>query len=195
MHHARQSTLHLVDYVSGPPLWRATFVVKTPSPMAKTRKQKEELLEKLKNIVDQSAGMAFIHFTGLSVEETSELRNLLREKGVGYTVPKKRLLKRALETKKIEGEQPELEGEIAIAYGEDSLAPAREVYEFAKTHKDQLAIVGGVYEDAYRDREFMLSIASIPSTEILYGQFVNLINSPIQRFAVVLDQIASKQNA
>ncbi len=30
----------------------------------------------------------------------------------------------------------------------------------------------------------------IPSREVLYAKFVNIINSPIQRFAVVVDQIA-----
>lgn len=194
----------MVTYVSGPPYRRANLFnrrwIRSTAGltqlrfMAKTRKQKEEALAKLTTIVDQSVGMAFLHFVGLTVEETNELRNLLREKNVGYTVPKKRLLTRALESKKLEGDLPELEGEIAIVYSsEDDLAPAREVYEFAKAHKDQLSIVGGVYDSMYRDQEFMLSIASIPSTEVLYGQFVNLINSPIARFAVVLDQIAQQK--
>jgi ribosomal protein L10 len=39
----------------------------------------------------------------------------------------------------------------------------------------------------------MLEIAMIPSREVLYAQFVNLINSPIQRFAVVLNAIAESK--
>jgi ribosomal protein L10 len=40
------------------------------------------------------------------------------------------------------------------------------------------------------DAAAMMSIATIPPLQTLRGMFVNLINSPIQRFAVVLDQIA-----
>jgi ribosomal protein L10 len=39
----------------------------------------------------------------------------------------------------------------------------------------------------------MMEIAMIPSREVLYAQFVNLINTPIQQFAVVLDQIAKNK--
>ena len=38
-----------------------------------------------------------------------------------------------------------------------------------------------------------MEIAMIPSREVLYAQFVNLINSPIQQFVVVLDQIAKSK--
>jgi ribosomal protein L10 len=41
----------------------------------------------------------------------------------------------------------------------------------------------------------MTAIAAIPSQKTLYAQFVNLINSPIQRFAVVLDAIAKTKTA
>jgi hypothetical protein len=39
----------------------------------------------------------------------------------------------------------------------------------------------------------MLGIATIPPLQTLRGMFVNIINSPIQRFAVVLDQIAASK--
>ena len=41
----------------------------------------------------------------------------------------------------------------------------------------------------------MISIASIPTLQVLYGQFVNLINSPIQGFAMVLSEIAKQKEA
>jgi len=41
----------------------------------------------------------------------------------------------------------------------------------------------------------MTAIATIPPREVLYAQFVNVINSPIQRLAVALDQISQKKSA
>jgi len=56
-----------------------------------------------------------------------------------------------------------------------------------------LNILGGIFEGKFIGSESMTEIAMIPSREILYAKFVNLINSPIQRLAVVLDQISNKK--
>jgi len=105
-------------------------------------------------------------------------------------VAKKTLIKRTLSEAGIKGEFPELNGEIAIAYGTDLTAPAREINEFVKKFKDNIAIAGGIFEGRYMDKTEMAEIASIPPLKTLYGMFVNIINSPIQRCAIALDQIA-----
>jgi large subunit ribosomal protein L10 len=158
--------------------------------MAITKQKKTEILQDIEGIVDGAASMVFVRFTGLPVSETTAMRKGLREKGVGYRVAKKTLMKRVLGGKAFAGELPELAGEIAIAYGSDALAPAREVYTFEKQFKDKVAIVGGVFENKYMNASEMTVIASIPSMLVLRGQFVNLINSPIQRIVTVLDRIA-----
>ena len=56
-----------------------------------------------------------------------------------------------------------------------------------------MSIIGGIFEGKFLGGPAMMEIAMIPSRETLYAQFVNLINSPIQRFAVVLDAIANSK--
>jgi len=163
--------------------------------MAILKEKKKEILKKVKDAVDTSDSVVFVNFHGLGVSDTTELRKELRNKGVGYTVAKKTLVRRALDDASVVGEMPAIDGELAIAYGKDLIAPAREVYTFQKQHKENLSILGGVFEGKYMNKEEMMEIASIPETPVLYGQFVNLINSPIQRFAVVLDQIAQSKEA
>jgi large subunit ribosomal protein L10 len=90
---------------------------------------------------------------------------------------------------------PEMPGQIAIAYSADLLTPAREVLAFQKGHKENISIIGGVFEGKYMDATEMMSIATIPPLQTLRAMFVNLINSPIQRFAVVVNAIAEKQSA
>ena len=85
---------------------------------------------------------------------------------------------------------PEFVGELAMVYGDDLTAPAREFFTFQKKYKDSVKIVGGIFEGKYMTVEEMTAVAMIPSQKTLYAQLVNLINSPIQRFAVVLDAIA-----
>ncbi len=88
---------------------------------------------------------------------------------------------------------PELPGELALAFGDDELSPARGIFDFQKKLEGRVNIMGGVFEGAYKTREEMTVIASIPPLDVLRGMFVNIINSPIQRFAVALDQIALKK--
>ena len=163
--------------------------------MAITKEKKKEIYEKINGVINSSSSMVFVNFHGLSVSNTTSLRKGLRENEVDYVVAKKTIIKRAFEDSKIEGELPTLDGELALAYGEDLITPAREIYNFQKKHKKNIQILGGVFEGKYMGQEEMTNIATIPPMEVLRAQFVNLINSPIQQFVVALDQIAQAKEA
>jgi len=158
-----------------------------------SKQRKIEVVNELEGSLKNANSVVFVKFDKLKVSDVNALRRGLQKENIGYKVSKKTLLERVLSGKGVEGELPNLEGQVAIAYGEDLLAPAREVYSFQKGHKENISIVGGVFEGKYKNAEEMLSIATIPPLQTLRGMFVNLINSPIQRFAVVLDQIAQKK--
>lgn len=163
--------------------------------MAITLDKKKELVQGLETSLKTAESVVFVKFDKLTVGNVNTLRRNLQKEGVGYVVAKKTLLKRALGTHGVTGDMPEMPGQIAIAYGADLLAPAREVFAFAKGHKENVSIVGGVFEGKYMNAEEMMSIATIPPLQTLRGMFVNLINSPIQRMAVVLDQIAQTKTS
>lgn len=162
--------------------------------MAISKAKKSEIVSDVSKILADSKSIAFVNFHKLTVTETGEVRKALRAAGVGYRVAKKTLIKRALEEAGITGEMPALDGEISLVYGADLLAPAREVLEFTKKFKDKLSIVGGVFEGGYKSKSEMMAIATIPSMHTLQAQFVQLINSPIQRFVLALNAIADKKN-
>lgn len=161
--------------------------------MAKTKQQKVEISEKVNKTLKDSESVVFVNFHGLGVTETTEMRRTLAGQNVNYFVAKKTLIRRALNDAKIDGDIPELNGEVALASAKDSVAPAREIYSFAKKYKDNISILGGIFENRFMNKEEMTVIASIPSLLVLYGQFVNVINSPIQGLVVALDQIAQKK--
>ena len=162
--------------------------------MALTKDQKKEMIKDLENVISDSKSVVFVHSKGLPVNESNQMRNSLRESGSQYKVIKKTLLGLALDKSKVEGERPELEGEIAIAYGDDLTAPAREIYSFQKKHTDNVEIVGGIFDHVFKDQAQMTEIAQIPGLKELRGMFVNVINSPIQGLAVALNQIAESRN-
>lgn len=161
--------------------------------MAITKEKKQEIVAKLHDAFANAKSFVFVNFHGLNVLGISEMRRALKNAGVTYFVAKKTLVRRALTEAKLEGEIPELPGELAIAWSQDLIAPAREVYGFQKKNPDNLKILGGIFEGKILGQVDMMEIATIPPLPVLHGKFVNIINSPIQRFVIALDQIASKK--
>src|SRR3989344_3508258 len=127
--------------------------------MPRTKIEKKEILEKVESIVKDAVSLVFVNFHGLKVGDTVKVRKQLKKEGVGFFVAKKSLTRKALDTKKIEGTLPELNGELGLAYGKDLIAPAREVYEFQKKFKDSITILGGIFETKFMTREEMMAIA------------------------------------
>lgn len=153
------------------------------------KSKKEEIIKDLEKELAGSESVVFVNFHGITAGNETSLRRDLRNQGVSYRVSRKTLLKRAL-TGKAEGELPPLGGEVAIAYGKDEIAPAREVYNFQKTHKDMLSILGGVFEGKFVDGPRMMEIAMIPSREVLLSKIAFLLKSPIQRLAIAVSEVA-----
>jgi large subunit ribosomal protein L10 len=163
--------------------------------MALTRDKKAAILKKIKEAVKSSQSIAFVNFHGLSVSAADKLRSELKEQGVNYSVAKKTLVRLALSESALTGELPDLPGEIAIAYGDDLITPARGVYDFGKNNANVVKIVGGIFEGRYMSADEMSEVAKIPGREVLYGQLVNLVNSPIQGLVIAIDQIAATREA
>ncbi len=162
--------------------------------MAITKEKKQEILSKLEGIKNDSDSIVFVNFNAMEGNDITAMRAKLRAEGVGYFVAKKTLIARAFDGA-FQGEMPTLDGEIAVAYSSDAIAPAQNIKTFMGEFKDKITIVGGIFQGVYKTKEEMTEIASIPALPVLRGMFVNVINSPIQGMAIVLSAIAEKKNA
>ncbi len=162
--------------------------------MAISKGKKQEILQKLDAVRKSAETMVFVKFTGLKGVDATLMRRTLRERGVGYIVAKKTLMERVLGEGGYTGTLPELPGEVALAYSADQIAPAQSIQEFQKKYKDAVSILGGIFAGSYKSKAEMTEIASIPSLQVLRGMFAQLINSPRQRFAVVLSKVAETKS-
>ena len=156
------------------------------------KSKKEEIIKELEGAIKESKSLVFVNFHGLKVNDETKLRRDLRKQGVGYKVSRKTLLTRALKGK-AEGEVPELAGEIAIAYSKDEIASPREIYNFQKTHKGILNILGGIFDGKFVNGAYMTELAMIPGSEVLLSKLAFLLKSPMQRLALAVSEIAKKK--
>lgn len=160
--------------------------------MAISKEKKKDILAKLDAGLKDASTVAFVRFDRLSVKEADELRKKLREQGVSYYVAKKTLVKRALEKRGYTGEMPAMEGELALAWSADQVAPAKGIFEFAKTHKEQIMFLGGVFDGKYVSKAEITEIAAIPGRDALYGKVVGILNASIANVVRALDAKAKQ---
>ena len=156
--------------------------------MAITKAKKGEILEELKKLFEKASILVFVGFRGLSVAKMSKLRKALRQVGAEFKVAKKRLIKRVLDGFGFSGSLPDLKGEVGVLSASgDAVEPAQVLSKFAKDKEyEGLSILGGVFEKGFVAGAAIKQLASIPSREVLLGQLVYAISSPLRGFVGVL---------
>lgn len=153
--------------------------------MAKTRTQKEELLQELQGAASAKA-LVFTKYTGLSVKDLTELRNKLRASSSTYRVTKNTLLKKALSEAGHEIPQDIYDYQVAVAWSStDEVEPNKIVAEFAKTH-EMLGVLGALVNGEFIDAAGVKKLASLPSREELYAKVVGSIAAPLSGLVNVL---------
>lgn len=154
---------------------------------------KQPIVNEIAESLKDAKGVVLADYRGLTVEQDTQLRRQLREAGVVYKVYKNTLIKRAVEGTEFEPLTAELDGPTAIAISkEDATAPARILFNFAKT-AEALELKSGVVEGTYYDEKGIALIATIPSREELLSKLLGSIQSPVTNFARVIKQIAEKK--
>jgi len=151
-----------------------------------TRKQKEEVIEKISAKIKDSKSMVFVDYRGLSVEDMTAIRRDLREKGVELKVLKQTLFEIAAKQAGAEIDMSELKNHpVAIAFGRDEVEPAKVIYEFSKKH-EALEMVGGALNGKTIAMDELKALALMPSREEMYARVVGSLASPLRGIASVL---------
>ena len=155
--------------------------------------EKQVIIDEIKAKLENAEAAVVIDYMGITVAEADAMRKQLREADVDYTVYKNTLVKRAIEGTKYEGLADALAGPSALAISStDATAPARVLNKVMKEYK-KMEFKAGVIEGELLDAEGVKAVAEIPSRDELIAKFMGSIQSPIENFARVINQIAEQQ--
>ncbi len=163
--------------------------------MSITRNQKETVVSHLNDGIEEAGAVVLADFTGINVEQMTELRRRMREAGVTFTVVKNTLLKRALEDIGVDSEEGIfglLNGPTAIAYATDEVAPAKILKDFSKENKGIPSLKGGFVSGKTFSAGDVISLADMPSREELLSKILGSANAPIQGFVMVTSGVIRK---
>ncbi|UVI39713.1 50S ribosomal protein L10 [Qipengyuania spongiae] len=141
------------------------------------RSQKADSVAQLGAVFKEAGVVVVTRNLGLSVAQSTELRQKMRDAGATYKVAKNRLARLALKDTDYAGIDEYLSGPTALAYSEDPVAAAKVAVDFAKTN-DKLEIVGGSMGATVLDEAGIKALASMPSLDELRGTIVGLVNAP-----------------
>lgn len=151
------------------------------------RPEKERVVTELSEGLRRARGIYLADFTGLNVEEETELRRTLRQAKVQYRVVKNTLARRSAQQAGLEGVLPHLTGPTAFALSfDDPGLPARLIRDFTKK-KNKLAIKAMVYEGELIDASRVDEICDLPSREVLLAKLLGAMNAPIVRLVGTLN--------
>ncbi|MCL4434522.1 MAG: 50S ribosomal protein L10 [Actinobacteria bacterium] len=154
--------------------------------MSKPRPEKVAAVEEVRNMFESSVSAVLTEYRGLTVADMESLRRSLAATGASYKVYKNTLVKRAISGTAHESLGSILEGPNAIAFSTGDLSDMARVLKTFSTSKEHLVIKGGVYEGSVVTREQLISIAELPSREVLLGRLAGMIRAPLQQMADLL---------
>ncbi|MDX6535374.1 MAG: large subunit ribosomal protein [Gaiellales bacterium] len=150
------------------------------------REEKREIVERLVTQIKESKALIVTDYRGLTVTQTAEIRNALREAGASFHVAKNTLARLAAE----QADRPTLveflEGPTAIAFIADDPVPAAKKLSEVARQTRILAVKGGVMNGHTLTADQVRQLGELPPRDVLLSQVVGAIAGPMQNTVGVL---------
>lgn len=150
--------------------------------MSKSRTQKEELLEKYKELIKTKSGYLLVNSDKIDTSTVTKLKIDLKDVGANYTVVKNSIFKVALQDSNQPLQIQEFDGPTAlITFEQDPTEPAKLVKKIQK-NMELLEPRSGVFEGEFLTAQRVMQLADIPSREVLLSRIVGTMNAPLTGF-------------
>ena len=155
------------------------------------RIQKTDLVKTLRNTFEDAASVVVVHCMGLTVSESTDLRNKMRNDNCSFKVTKNKLTRLALKDTKYQHIEEMFRGPTAIGSSKDPVMAAKVLVNFANEN-EKLVIIGGGLEDKSLSKDDVVALAKLPSLNDLRGKLVGLLQAPASKIARITKEPASK---
>jgi large subunit ribosomal protein L10 len=145
------------------------------------RDEKAAVIEEVADQIRSAETIFAVDYRGLSVKDAADLRTRLVEAGATFRVVKNRLTIRAADAAGAESLKELLEGPTAFTFiteGGDAAMAAKALAQYRR-QTDALAFKGGQMGGDVLSIEQIESISRLPARDVLQGQFVGVLASPL----------------
>jgi len=157
-----------------------------------TKSQKAEIIDFLSAEFKAANCVVMCEYKGLSVSELENLRKLARGKDVKVRVVKNTLATIALSNASMTG--VEVKDTNIFVWGEDAIATAKTVSEFAKT-SDKFVVKSAYIDGEASDAAKVEAFSKLPGREELLGMLASVWMGPVRNFTIGLNALKEKKEA
>jgi large subunit ribosomal protein L10 len=170
------------------------------------REQKAAAVAEIAQSLKEADAVFAVDYRGISVPQAAELRTRLREADATFRIVKNSLTERAADEIGADTLKALLEGPTALTFVRGDAALAAKALQTFRRETDKLEFKGGLLGSEAVDTEQILALARLPARDVLYGQLVGVVASPITGLvrglnaliaglALQLGQIAEKKES
>lgn len=157
---------------------------------------KVKQLNELKELLSERSNFVVTTYSGLTVDEISDLRGQIREKGARLKVVKNNLFQLALKegeaySKLGDSMASVLKGPVAVTFvDEDFPSVSKLLVDYAKK-QDKVEIKSGCMDGEFLEKKDVEAVANLPSREELLAIIGRGLNTPATKIATGMNQIIS----
>lgn len=150
-----------------------------------TREKKSNQLLYLKEKMS-SRFLVILGWKGLSVKQQTRIRRQIQDAGAEFTVAKNTLLKKASQERQMEDISSHFKGTTILVSSQNSFPEVAKALQAIIKEYPQVEVKIGVLEGKVIMPEDIKRMASLPSREVLLGQVLSSLISPISLFIQTL---------
>jgi large subunit ribosomal protein L10 len=158
------------------------------------RDQKEAVVAEVATQIQESEAVFAVDYRGISVPQAADLRVKLNDAGARFRVVKNTLTLLAADKAGADPLKEVLDGPTAFTFvaaeGGDVALAAKALAQFRR-ETELLEFKGGVMNGEPLSAEQIGEIARLPAKDVLYGQVVGMIASPITGLVRTLNALIS----
>jgi large subunit ribosomal protein L10 len=147
------------------------------------RDQKAAVIDEIAAEIQEADAIYAVDYRGISVPAAAELRTKLRDADATFRIVKNTLTERAADKAEIAELKELLDGPTALTFVRGDAALAAKALRDQGRATETLAFKGGFMNGAALTPDDINSIARLPAREVLYGQLVGVVASPITGLA------------
>jgi large subunit ribosomal protein L10 len=154
--------------------------------------RKGEQIKDLRDKLQRANSAVLVEYRGMTVKETTELRNRLRKLNAEMDVAKNTLIKRAMEDAALTGLDTYLEGPTAVVFAFEDAVPVVKVLNDYTKESRFLVLKAGRVEGRVYEAAQLGDIARMPPREQIIGTLLGALQGPAANLVGMLQAPASQ---
>jgi large subunit ribosomal protein L10 len=157
-----------------------------------SKQDKVELAKQYGKKFKNASSVFVLDYKGLTVKEIQQLRKSVRKANAQFSVVKNSVLKYGAAGSDVEKIADMFIGPTAVAIcDEDPVSVAKAFVQSIKT-LPQVKLKGGIVDGSVVSENDINNLSKLPSREVMLGQFIGLLNSPLTSFLSTLKNMQTK---